>query len=103
MALDAFRADPLKGSGAGTYRLVWERNRANDENTNEAHSLYLETLGELGLVGAILLAVTLVLMLGALAGVCAASDRSVYAALLTGVLVWAVHCRDRLGLGSCRR
>ena len=55
VALDAFDADRFTGNGAGTYRLVWERDRPNDENTNDAHSLYLETLGELGLVGAVLL------------------------------------------------
>ena len=91
VALDAFAADPLTGNGAGTYRLVWERNRPNDENTNEAHSLYLETLGELGLVGAVLLSIVLLSALAALAWRMRGRGRSVHAALLTGALMWAVH------------
>jgi hypothetical protein len=39
------------GSGAGTYDLYWTRDRPLDLGSLDAHSLYLETLAELGPVG----------------------------------------------------
>ncbi len=44
-------ANPLLGSGAGTYVDWWLRTRTTDLSTREAHSLYLETLAELGPLG----------------------------------------------------
>ncbi|MES1247889.1 MAG: O-antigen ligase family protein, partial [Actinomycetota bacterium] len=44
-------AHPVLGSGAGTYVNWWERTRDVSVQTEEAHSLYLETLAELGLLG----------------------------------------------------
>jgi hypothetical protein len=55
VAWDAFEAQPWHGSGAGTYRLLWERNRPLDFQVNDGHSLYLETLAEFGAPGLILL------------------------------------------------
>jgi hypothetical protein len=50
--------DPVLGSGAGTYVNAWLRERDVPLSTREAHSLYLETLGELGPLGlALVLAV----------------------------------------------
>lgn len=47
------------GSGAGTFELYWNRERNTIYNARDAHSLYLETLAELGPVGLSLLLVTL--------------------------------------------
>jgi hypothetical protein len=55
IALDAFAEDPLKGTGAGGFRAEWRRERDEPQSAVDAHSLYVETLSELGLVGALLL------------------------------------------------
>lgn len=55
-AIDAFQKEPLKGVGAGTFEFWWERKADDPEYSRDAHSLYLETLGELGLPGLLLLA-----------------------------------------------
>ena len=48
VARDAYREDPLKGTGAGTFQLQWERHRNDDEAPRlYTYSLYLESLGEL--------------------------------------------------------
>jgi hypothetical protein len=49
-ALD-FRHHPVAGSGAGTFVREWYRHRHIRVDVQDAHSLYLETLAELGLVG----------------------------------------------------
>jgi O-antigen ligase len=91
VALDGFSAEPLIGNGAGTWRLLWERNRPNDSDSNDAHSLYLEVLSELGLVGGVLLAIFVLIMLGALAFGLRGRARAVCAGLLVAGLMWAVH------------
>jgi hypothetical protein len=53
------RAHPILGSGAGTYEAVWNRERPVADTVRDAHNLYLETLAELGIVGAFLLALLL--------------------------------------------
>jgi tetratricopeptide (TPR) repeat protein len=58
-AWDDFSANPIAGSGPGTYEQYWNRHRPNDHIVRDAHSLYLETLAELGLVGFLLLVVAL--------------------------------------------
>lgn len=55
VALDAFKAHPLAGDGAGSFGVRWMRMRRFPEEVRNAHSLYLETLGELGIVGGLLL------------------------------------------------
>jgi len=56
VALDSFAAHPVIGVGAGSFGVEWRRDRESDDFAQDAHSLYLETLAELGLVGAVLLA-----------------------------------------------
>lgn len=56
-AVDENATHPLTGTGSGTFELWWERNGTSSEAVRDAHSLYLQTLGELGIVGlAVLLA-----------------------------------------------
>jgi tetratricopeptide (TPR) repeat protein len=52
-------AHPVVGSGAGTYEIRWTRERPYPGKVRDAHSLYLETLAELGWIGLILLVVAL--------------------------------------------
>ena len=56
VALDGFDTSPLHGTGAGTYRITWDADRpAPPIKVNDGHSLYLEVLSELGIVGLVLL------------------------------------------------
>jgi hypothetical protein len=52
-------ANPVLGSGAGTFADWWLRLRTVPQSTHEAHSLYLETLAELGPLGLALLLLAL--------------------------------------------
>lgn len=54
-AIDANSTDPLLGIGPGSFEYWWARDNPLEDSTGffvrDAHSLYLETLGELGIVG----------------------------------------------------
>jgi len=54
-ALDEFRSAPLHGGGAGSYEAWWDRHGSFSYVVRDAHSLVFETLGELGIVGFVLL------------------------------------------------
>jgi hypothetical protein len=56
VALRAFGDAPIKGIGAGGFAVRWLRERPAAQPARDAHSLEIETLAELGLVGAALLA-----------------------------------------------
>jgi O-antigen ligase len=58
-ALDDYVQHPVLGSGAGTYGDYWLRHRRILPFTRTAHSLYLQSLAELGPLGFALLAVAL--------------------------------------------
>jgi O-antigen ligase len=55
VAFDGFEAHPLRGDGAGGFTVRWMADRRVYEAVRDAHSLELETLGELGAVGGLLL------------------------------------------------
>jgi hypothetical protein len=81
---------PLNGIGAGGFGVAWLRERTIDERVLDAHSLYVETAAELGLVGLGLLAVFL-------GGVVVAARRAVIsdpvvaAGPAAAALAWALH------------
>ncbi|MFL5892064.1 MAG: O-antigen ligase family protein [Solirubrobacterales bacterium] len=54
-AVDAFESRPVYGIGAGNYQLWWNSHAPINVQTLDAHSLYLQTLAELGVVGLLLL------------------------------------------------
>jgi O-Antigen ligase len=56
VAMRAFGAQPLHGVGAGGWTVWWLRYRPNDDFAQDAHSLPIQTLAELGVVGLALLA-----------------------------------------------
>jgi O-antigen ligase len=94
LAFDGFEENPLRGDGAGSFAIRFFRYRKVDESVRNAHSLELETLGELGLVGGLML----IAILGS--GVAAAVqsrrrpsalNRSQAAAVAAGLTVWVVH------------
>lgn len=51
----AGEGDPVKGIGAGSFEYWWNRDGENGEYLRDAHSIYLETWAEGGLVGLALL------------------------------------------------
>jgi O-Antigen ligase/Tetratricopeptide repeat len=55
--------DPLIGTGSGTFAYWWTREGDVPEIAQDTHSLYLQTLGELGIVGLALLAAFLAVIL----------------------------------------
>jgi hypothetical protein len=59
IALHDFERHPLLGSGAGSYESVYLLHRTTSGKVRDAHSLYVETLGELGVVGLLLVGATL--------------------------------------------
>ena len=50
-----FEAHPILGGGAGSFEQYWNRNRPSIQTVKDAHSVYLETLAELGIPGLVLL------------------------------------------------
>ena len=57
------KAHPLLGGGAGSYARYYVAHRTNTQQVQDAHSLYLETLAELGPPGLVLLLAALALPL----------------------------------------
>jgi O-antigen ligase len=55
VALNAFSSSPFHGIGAGTFRYYWEQHTTHAEYIVNAHSLWIETLAETGIVGGVLL------------------------------------------------
>jgi len=85
-----FLHHPLRGTGAGSFRVQWLRERPFNEAVRDAHSLYLQTAAELGLIG--------LLALGALfAGVLLAArrtwlcDPALAAGPIAALAVFALH------------
>ena len=72
-SLDAFRAHPGEGTGAGTFEFWQERGNRAVGPVRDAHSLYFESLGELGLPGLLLV---LAVIASLLVGLVAARGRS---------------------------
>ncbi len=68
IAWQDLEANPVLGSGAGTFGAFWLEHRTVDEFVHDAHSLYIETLAELGPLGLALLALGLVVPLVGLRG-----------------------------------
>ncbi len=54
-AVDEFRDAPLLGHGAGSYEAWWAQHGDLPVFVRDAHSLYLEVLAELGVVGLVVL------------------------------------------------
>ena len=58
---EQFEEHPVVGDGAGSYEAWWAQHGSFAMFITDAHSLYLETLGELGVVGFALLLAAFVL------------------------------------------
>ncbi len=86
----AFKAEPIRGVGGGGWAIYWLRYRPFNAGAQDAHSLYVQTAAELGLIGLALLAATFT-------GVVLATRRALARApgLAAGpaaaLVVWAAH------------
>ncbi len=54
-AIHAFNTDPWKGIGPGTFQFYWSQHNSLAEFVRNAHSLWIETLAETGIIGLALL------------------------------------------------
>lgn len=59
-AVDEFQSKPVLGRGAGSYEAWWAKHGTLGAFVQDAHSLYLQVLGELGIAGLVLLAAAFV-------------------------------------------
>jgi hypothetical protein len=91
VALDIYRTQPLRGTGAGTYQQYYPRYRSEAAYVSDAHSLYLQSLAELGVIGFALIVLVVGGILVGLALRIRGPDRGLYAALFAVVLGWSVH------------
>jgi O-antigen ligase len=92
VALEAFADHPLAGVGSASFAVEWRRERTSPDFAVDAHSLYLETLAELGIVGALLLAALLTsVVLGLSQGARAAPGDSAPAAAAAVLAMFAIH------------
>jgi O-antigen ligase len=92
VALDSFAARPARGSGAGTYAELWDRARRTQAPAQDAHSLYLQVLAELGVGGEVaLVAFLLGLLLGAGRHLREPNTRPVAALAVATLVAWALH------------
>jgi hypothetical protein len=83
-AISQFRAHPLNGGGAGSWEAWWLQHGSLPLPSEFAHSLYLEALAELGIIG-------LLLILGAVAVAAVGAVRSALA-LQSGEIAAAAAC-----------
>jgi hypothetical protein len=87
-ALDLYRDHPWTGNGAGTFERYWQSRDDAAFKVRDAHSLYLETLAELGPVGLTLLGAMLLVPIGAGLSV---RRRAMLPAALAGYAAFLVH------------
>ena len=91
VAVKDFTAHPADGTGADTFEIFYYERRPNTAVVVNAHSLYLETLGDLGIVGLVCVLLFVLGTLVALAPVRRGRDRALYAAVFSAGLAWALH------------
>jgi hypothetical protein len=97
VAIEEFERSAVNGQGAGTYANSWALHRSpppgprtRAETVRDAHSLYAEVLGELGLVGFALLLTTLLTILVGVARRVRGTERALYGTIFAAILAWAV-------------
>jgi hypothetical protein len=92
VALDGADGRPWRGTGAGTFQLLWERERPPPGlQITQAHSLYYEMRAELGWIGVVLLAIALAIPLAVAASRLPGPERHGYAAFLAAGIALLLH------------
>jgi O-antigen ligase len=87
---NALKLHELDGTGADTFEILYYEHRTTPYVVVNAHSLYVETLGDLGIVG---LGLILLFVIGTLVGLAPARrgrDRALYASLFSAGLAWSL-------------
>ncbi|HEY7074331.1 MAG TPA: O-antigen ligase family protein [Solirubrobacteraceae bacterium] len=93
VALDAFERHPLTGTGPGTYEFFRNRDPHGSFFVRNAHSLYLENLAELGILGALLVITALAALLaGAVRTTLRAQDPATRGAAAGAAAALIVFC-----------
>jgi hypothetical protein len=64
-AIAAFKTSPWKGIGPGTFEFYWAQHNSLSEFVRNAHSLWIETLAEVGIIGLALIVGFCLVVLGA--------------------------------------
>lgn len=90
VAWRAIQAEPVIGIGGGGWALDWLRYRPYHVGAQDAHSLYIQTFAELGLVGVVFLAAFLLGVIQS-ARLGLRIDRRYAAGSAAGVAVWGTH------------
>lgn len=94
-AIWEFRAHPLNGGGAGSWEAWWLQHGSLPVHSEFAHSLYLESLAELGIVGLLLiLGAVLVAVGGAVRSALALHSGEIAAAAACGIAFFAAAAYD---------
>ena len=94
-AVSEFRAHPLNGGGAGSWQAWWLQHGSLPVQSEFAHSLYLESLGELGIVGLLLIsAAVLVAAVGAVRSALVLRSGEIAAAAASGLAFFAAAAYD---------
>jgi hypothetical protein len=91
--VDAGEDKPLTGIGPGTFEFLWARDGTRTGFVRDGHSLYFESLGELGFPGALLIIALMIAVLGWGVVQCRGADparRTMLAAATAGCTVFAV-------------
>jgi hypothetical protein len=88
VARHMFTAHPVAGEGAGSWETQWLLHEPYNDYNQRPHSLYFETLAELGLIGAVLLALALIPPLASFAR---ARQHPAASAALAAFVVFLVH------------
>lgn len=91
-AVEQFEEEPVVGHGAGSYAAWWAQHGSVRMFITDAHSLYLETLAELGVVGFVLLVGGFVAGLAGAFGALRSTDerqRITIAALVASLVAFA--------------
>ena len=65
VSIDQFREHPIAGDGAGSYAAAWALLRPVEGDVQDSHSLYVEVLGELGVIGLAIVVLALAVPLAA--------------------------------------
>ena len=94
-AISEFRAHPLNGGGAGSWEAWWLQHGSLPVPSEFAHSLYLEALAELGVIGFLLIAgAVLVAVVGAIRSALALQSGEIAAAAACGIAFFAAAAYD---------
>jgi tetratricopeptide (TPR) repeat protein len=93
--MSEFRAHPLNGGGAGSWEAWWLQHGSLPVSTEFAHSLYLEAMAELGIVGLLLIGgAVLVGAAGAVRAALSLGSPEIAAAAACGIAFFAAAAYD---------